>query len=156
MKILYTLFFIITASSVTAQKSFKQNYPYIEVLGNGLILSANYEKQLSKKPGLGIHLGIGIGGKKPAIPIGLKYIFNAGGNKSFVETGFGITLLEREMWDEDLIPTAKNPYEPGFIPSIGYRHHTTSGFMFRINYTPVFNKYETLAAFGGITIGWQL
>lgn len=137
----------------------KRNTAYLEVLGNGLILSANYEQKLKKIPSLAWHAGVGLGGDKPSIPFGVKYLFNIKGQKSFIETGCGITLLEREMWTGGRLnynpATDKNNYVPGFIPSVGFRYHASSGFMGRINYTPVFNRFEGLAFFFGISMGWR-
>jgi hypothetical protein len=53
---------ILVATSLPAQKPFKKNTIYGELGGNGLVLSANYERQLGHKPGVGVHIGIGIGG----------------------------------------------------------------------------------------------
>ncbi len=148
-----TWFFISTASSQTV---FKRNSAYAEFMGTGLVLSANYERQLSQKPGFGVHIGVGLGGYKPAIPLGVKYILDLGNEKSFAEAGLGITLAEMELWDSDYNhPSDKNPYKPGFIPSIGYRHHSKSGFMWRTNYTPLFSKWKNAPWLFGVSVGWR-
>lgn len=147
--------FILLLFNAKAQKTFKQNTVYAEIVGNGLILSANYERQLTKKPGLGLHVGIGLGGDMPAIPLGLKYIILFKNKKSLFEAGLGVTLMESEMWESKIIRTEKDPYQPGYIPSIGYRHHTKYGLMWRINFTPVYNKKIEPLYNGGLSIGWR-
>ena len=147
----------LSASQLTAQNSFKKNTLYGEILGNGLVLSANYERQLGDKPGFGLHIGVGLGGYKPAIPLGVIYLFETGNQKSFIETGAGITLGERDMWKEyNYIQLEKNSYKPGFIPSFGYRHHTSYGFMWKVSYTPVFSSYRNIPLFFGIAAGWRI
>jgi hypothetical protein len=155
-KILPYLLCLIIANQLLAQKPFKKNTVYAEILGNGIVLSANYEKQVGSKEGLGVHIGIGLGGNKPAIPLGLKYLFGLGNNKSFLETGLGITFGERDLWIENNNQVSKKSYNAAFIPSVGYRHHTNYGLMWRINYTPVFSSYRNLIGFAGISIGWRL
>lgn len=150
---------IFVAMQLQAQKSFKRNTLYGEIAGNGLILSVNYEKQLGNKPGLGLHFGVGLAGDKPSFPFGAKYLFQLGKERSFLEIGAGVTLMEREIWDQNWINVGrdkKNSYGPGFIPSIGYRYHAPKGFMWRINYAPVFNKYRTEAVYFGVSVGWRI
>lgn len=158
-KILLITIFIFTASQLPAQKSFQKNTLYAEIMGSGVVLSANYERQLSDEPGFGLYIGAGLGGDKPAIPLGAKYLYDIGGKrKSFIETGAGIVLAEEDVWDDSPIPVQKdkNPYKVAFVPCIGYRHHTPYGLMWRINYTPVFSSYRNIPLFGGVSIGWRL
>ncbi len=155
------LFFLIAAIFATiqlpAQKTFKRNTLYCETLGNGLVLSVNYERQMKSEPGLGLHIGVGLGGNRPAFPLGVKYLILLDKEKSFFEMGAGITLAERDLWSETNSSQFKSDtYSAGFIPSIGYRHHTSKGLMWRINYTPVFNKYRNELVFFGFSIGWRI
>ncbi len=152
-KLITVILFLLPAIVLPAQK---RNTAYMEVLGNGLVLSANFERQMKKLPQLALHAGAGVGGEKPTIPVGVKYLFGLKDKKSFIETGVGVTLMERDLWDDNFNRNIdKNRYSPGIIPSIGYRYHAASGFMGRINYTPVFNEYKGLAFFGGIAMGWR-
>lgn len=154
-----TFFFIATilaSISMQGQKTFKKNTSYFEIAGNGVVLSLNYERQVGTKPGLGFHIGIGLGGDGPAIPLGAKYLFGLGNQKSFIETGIGVTLAEQQLWDsKSNISSYRDPYKAAFIPSIGYRHQTKYGLMWRLNYTPVFSKYRNILGFGGFSIGWS-
>jgi hypothetical protein len=146
---------IIAFTSLSAQKAFKQTTFYGEIMGNGLTISVNYERQLSDKPGLGLHIGLGLGSEMPVIPIGAKYLFKLKNEKSFIEAGLGITLTDYSF------STLKhnvdnNRLKAAFIPSVGYRHHTSYGLMWRLNYTPVFLNYRSIWYVGGFSIGWRL
>ena len=147
---------IFAVFQLPAQKSFRRNALYAEILGNGLVLSANYERQMSTKPGLGLHIGIGLGDDKPAFPLGAKWLFDIDKQESFLEIGAGITLAEQGLWETNFNQLKRNSYSAGFIPSIGYRYHSPKGFMWRINYTPVFNRYRTELLFFGLSIGWRI
>jgi hypothetical protein len=154
--VLFTLG-IIVCSRITAQKPFKKNTLYSELAGNGLVLSANYERQLGNKPGLGLHIGAGLGGYKPAIPAGVNYLFDLGKHKSFIEAGAGVVFVDRDFLDDkNNIPYADKSYKAGFTPTIGFRHHSPYGLMWRINYTPVFSKYRNLPVYAGISVGWRI
>jgi len=59
-KILLCTAAIFAACQLSAQKSFKRNTAYFEIAGNGLVLSVSYERQLSNKPGFGLHAGVGL------------------------------------------------------------------------------------------------
>ena len=149
---LCTIFIVVNA---LCQDNFRKNTLYVELLGNGGALSINYERQLMNKPGLGIHIGAGLGDTKIDIPTGLIYLFELKNKKSFLETGAGITFAEQSLWQEHFSnePGIHN-YKPGFIFSIGYRHHTSYGLMWRINYTPIFTKYRDIPFFFGCSAGW--
>ena len=152
--------FLIAAISImqlSAQQPYKKNMVYFEVGGNGLGLSVGFERQVGKKAGLGWHAGISLSGYKPGIISGVKYLIDLGNHKSFLETGFGITLADREyMGAKTNNQTDYNPYTPAYIPSVGYRHHTKYGLIWRVNYTPVFSKYNNIALYPGIAVGWRL
>jgi len=155
-KIFFTVAAIFTACQLPAQKSFKRNIFYFEILGNGLVLSLNYERQITNKPGLGFHAGVALAGDKPAFPLGAKYLFELGKQRSFLEVGAGVTIAEQDMWEENLNSFNADPYKPGFIPSVGYRYNAPKGSMWRINYTPFFNKYRTEFLFFGVSVGWRI
>ncbi len=155
MRKAFIILLMITATKLQAQKTFKQHSAYIEILGNSGLLSVNYELQLNKNPGFGMHAGIGLGGDKPAIPLGVTYLFQIGGQKSFLETGAGVTLAEREFWVERINRLPDNPYQIAWIPSIGYRHHTNYGLMWKLIYSPFFHKERTELLFFGAAIGWR-
>jgi len=155
-KILLCITAIFGACQLPAQKPFKQNTVYLEMAGNGLVLSLNYERQISGKPGLGLHAGVGLADNKPSFPVGVKYLFDLGRERSFLEVGAGVTLAEQDMWETNYNQSKPDPYKAGFIPSVGYTYKAPKGFMWRINYTPVFNKYRTELLYFGLSIGWRI
>ncbi|GEM_PF-5090725 len=56
-----TLFLAISGIAFCSygQTTFKRNDIYLEAGGNGLFASINYERQLTKQPGLGFRLDVG-------------------------------------------------------------------------------------------------
>jgi hypothetical protein len=59
---------------------FEKNTVYAEFGGNGIDWSANYERQLGKKPGLGVRAGMGYASSteefRISVPIGVNYLFD--------------------------------------------------------------------------------
>lgn len=147
---------LLAAPLLAQQKNFKKNTAYFEAGGNSLGLGIGYERQMGKKTGLGLHLGISLGGNKPGIVTGTKYLVGLGNHKSFLETGLGVTLVDREyIGAKRNNQTNYNPYTPVFIPSVGYRHHTRYGLMWRVNYTPFISKYDSPAHYVGLSVGYR-
>jgi hypothetical protein len=149
----FTLLLALSLFSVCSygQTTFKQNDIYLEAGGNGLFGSVNYERQLTKQPGLAFRVGIGFYSEKAfylTIPVGINYSFNLKDNKSFIEAGLGATWTRI---DGDLFGDSKNPqgdHFVNFVPSIGFRRHTSNDMMWRISVTPVVNKYTFVPWFG--------
>ena len=154
--LLFTISILLAARLTAQQQSIKRNTAYFEVGGNGLGFSVGYERQVGKKTGLGLHAGISLSGNKPGLVTGAKYLVDLGNHKSFLETGLGVNLADREYLGakQDMI-TGHNPYTAVFIPSVGYRHHTRYGLMWRVNYTPFISKYNNEALYAGISVGWR-
>lgn len=146
---------LFAANGLSAQTNFKQHTAYAEVFGNGGVLSVNYELQVKKKPGLGIHGGIGLGGDKPAIPLGVKYLFKISSQTSFLETGVGFTAAEKGFWVGRIKPLPDNSYIIAIIPSVGYRYHTNYGLMWKLIYSPFFSNEQIGFLFFGAAIGWR-
>ena len=153
-----TLFLVafLVSTSLMAQKDFKRNDVYFEFLGNGIIASVNYERQLQEKPGLGVRFGIGfLSGDeqfRASIPLGVNYLVNLGNNKSFLDAGIGGTwsvatglkTIEQETTAGGVRVRDYNERIWSAIPSVGYRHHTTGNFMWRTSFTLILNKYRTI------------
>jgi len=118
-----------------AQNGFKQNDIYLEVGGNGIVASLNYERQLSKQPGLGFRTGVGIVPMVGvSVPAGINYLIKTKNENSFIETAFGVTYLISDEKKSDKIE------QINFVPSVGYRRHTKKNNLFRVNFTPIFNN----------------
>ena len=154
-KYFLTILTIGALTFVFGQSAFKKNDIYLEAGGNGLFGSVNYERQLTKEPGLGARIGIGFYSENAfylTIPIGINYLFKLKSAKSFIDAGLGVTWTRI---DGKLFGDSKNSngeHFVNFIPSIGYRRHTSKDLMWRISLTPVANRYG-LVPWLGASIG---
>lgn len=142
-KILTTIA-ICTALCSFGQNNFLKNDIYLEAGGNGLYGSVNYERQLTKTPGLGVRAGIGFYSENDfyiTIPVGINYLFKLNNEQSFIDAGLGATW---SRMDGKLFTDNKNLNDDhfvSFVPSIGYRRHTPKNVMWRISATPIANKH---------------
>ena len=130
------LLFILTYTS--GQGAFKKNDIYLEAGGNGLFGSISYERQLAKEPGLGVRIGLGIYWEYSnflTLPLGINYLFKLKNKKSFIDAGLGVTFTGID--DKSVMGL----HFVNFVPSFGYRRHTSKNVMWRISLTPVINKY---------------
>jgi hypothetical protein len=138
-KILFAIILISCVANLTnGQNTFKQNDIYLEAGGNGLWASVNYERQLTKEPGIGARIGIGFYTDNSfyvTIPVGINYLFNIKNNKSFIDAGLGVTWAR-----SDEHPLLGLNFV-NFIPAIGFRRHTSKNVMWRISLAPIINKY---------------
>ncbi|MGC8751097.1 hypothetical protein [Hydrotalea sp.] len=127
-----------------SQNSFKRNDIYLEAGGNSLFTGINYERQLTKQPGLGVRVGVGMYSENAfylAIPIGINYLFTTNNPKGFIDVGVGTTFARENaklFWEKK---TIADDHFVNFIPSFGYRRHTTQNMLWRISFTPVINRY---------------
>jgi hypothetical protein len=139
------IFTIVITSCVVGQINFKKNDIYLEAGGNGLFGSVNYERQLTNEPGLGVRLGIGFYTENAfylTIPVGINYLFKLKNSRSFIDAGLGVTWTREEGTFIGSNSHYKGDDFVNFIPSIGYRRHTSKNVMWRINLTPVINKFS--------------
>ena len=156
MKYILIFLFIITfTNSSFAQTSFKRNDIYFEAGGNGLFASVNYERQLTKLPGIGARIGIGFYTENAfylTIPVAVNYLFKLKGDKSFLDAGLGLTWarVNADVFGKSI--ENDESHFANFTPSIGYRLHTSKDLMWRINITPIVNKYA-FTPWLGISLG---
>lgn len=91
MKNFLLAFFIFEGVTYTcAQSTLKKNDIYLEAGGNGLFGSVNYERQLTKEPGLGARIGAGFYTENAfylTIPVGINYLFALKSDRSFIDAG---------------------------------------------------------------------
>jgi hypothetical protein len=158
-KYFLTILAIISCTLVFSQPIFKKNDIYFEFLGNGIYASLNYEHQFANQPGFGIRLGIGYYSDRDfdiSIPAGINYLFKLKNERSFIDAGLGATWSRaggmKSIFQEAASGSVGNAHLISFIPSIGYRRHIKGNFMWRISFTPVFNKYKQVP-YGGISVG---
>ena len=127
------------------QNVFKKNNIYLEVGGNGLFGSVNYERQLTKEPKFGLHVGIGFYTEKAfylTYPAGISYFFKLKRENSFIDAGLGYTWTQiQETFNRNVTYSERDNFG-NFIPSVGYRrHYEQQGLMWRLSITPIINKY---------------
>jgi hypothetical protein len=156
-QILILIFLTLTISSYSfgQTNTNKFNTLYVELGGNGLFLSANYERQILKNTRLNLHFGTGIYGVKPSIltiPFGVNYLLKLKKVNSYIDFGFGVTYTKADVKLYTIVHRSLNSNVNSdfinIIPSIGIRHQTRKNFMYRFSLTPVFNQYEGLPFFG--------
>ena len=146
---------ILFVNIVTHGQQPSKNFVYIEAFGNVLFGSVNYERQLTSQPGIGVRFGVGFYSENAfylTIPVGVNYLFALEKYGTFIDAGLGVTWTRI---NGQLFGNAKQLQVDNwvnFVPSIGYRRHTSRNLMWRISLTPVANKY-TLVPWLGVSIG---
>ncbi len=153
--LLLLIFTTIYVIHLFGQTKFVRNNIYLEAGGNGLFGSINYERQLATQPGFGIRLGVGFHSENMfylTIPVGIVYLLNLTGDKSFIDAGLGATWsrIEGKLFQSSI--SNKGEDFVSFIPSIGYRHQTKQNLMWRISITPIVYKHG-LVPWTGLSIG---
>lgn len=133
------------------QSTFKANNLYLELGGNGLWTSLNYERQLTNEPGLGVRVGVGFYTENAfylTIPVGINYLFRLKDNRSFIDAGLGTTWAGIGKISTDPLKNAREFNFVNFVPSIGYRRESSGNLMWRVSLTPVANKFGLVPWFG--------
>jgi hypothetical protein len=178
MKRFHIILFIVLINSVLgnhmiAQKGggdYRRKGVFLEILGNGLLATVNYDMRFNKnrQDGLGFRVGIGglsVNGTDNAglsvnagiltIPFEINYL--SGKRRSAFEAGLGLTPLfisaKIKLDDEKFGGSGSGTN--GFL-SLGYRYQPINkGFLFRINWTPIINSYGISPAWFGISFGFS-
>ena len=155
MKACILFSFLLFSKLLLAQDAFKRNDFYLEAGGNGLFASVNYERQLTKEPGVGVRVGVGFYTENAfylTIPVGINYLFPVKNHRSFIDAGLGLTWarIDGKLFGSDKYSNGE--HFVNFIPSIGYRKHTTKDVMWRFSITPVINN-DAFTPWLGISIG---
>jgi len=164
--IIFILFAYITQGEVSAQSNSTEdivtapNSIFVEVAGQGIMLSANYDRILfSTTPhnvalsaGLGFWININFSSTKDesgvTIPVNVSYLF--GGNHK-LELGIGYTLapnLSINIDDEWI-------HSDGLITAvIGYRYQPVDGgFLFKTGFVPILGD-EGIIRYFGFSLGY--
>ena len=160
----FTLFLALTSTQqLFAQESSNTNPAtsraqniFIELGGQGLTFTANYDSRFSnKRDGIGGRAGIGYlsvdGDKVTTIPLSLNYLLGKSGK--YFELGLGATYISTSGDAEVLF----NKNESNVIGTMSffYRVQTEdSGFAFRIGLSPVFSRDFFLPYYGGLSLGY--
>ena len=160
--IIFILFAYITQGEVSAQSNSTEdivtapNAIFGEFLGQGIVLSANYDRMLFDTTPHNVAIRVGIGywveisfssssdESGITIPLNASYLF--GGNHKF-ELGLGLTLAPGITYNElsDWIITAL----------IGYRYQPIDGgFLIRAGLVPIFED-DGIIGFFGLGLGFS-
>ena len=160
--IIFILFAYITQGEVYAQSNSTEdivtapNSIFVELAGQGIVLSANYDRMLfdttphniAIRVGIGIwatiSMGSGSGHNGVTIPVNASYLY--GGNHKF-ELGLGFTFAPNITIEHlsDLIFTAL----------IGYRYQPIDGgFLIRAGLVPIFGD-DGIIGFFGLGLGFS-
>jgi hypothetical protein len=154
-KQILTVLALFATTLLFGQENFKKNDIYLEAGGAGLFGSVNYERQLTKEPGLGVRIGIGFYSENAfylSIPVGINYLFKLNNDKSFIDAGLGATWarIDGKLFEDSKNSNGNNFVN--FVPGIGYRRHTLKDVMWRISVAAVANK-DALTPWLGASIG---
>jgi len=126
-------------------RPYKQNQFFLELGGNGIFYSVNYERLLSEnfsiRGGIGYTPGlIFVEGTFIHIPVTASYLI--GSNSSKFETGLGFTYFSGK--DVEIFGLEGEDKSVILLTGIiGYRYISQNGFVFRIAFTPFYNPNET-------------
>lgn len=147
------------ASKVFAQKE-SHGTLYMELFGNGLTYSLNYDMRFSGKPdGIGGRAGIGYfaidGISLATVPLMVNYLM--GKNGKYFEIGAGATYLaaaDRQNSNPTGSPINRGTGWIGSL-SFGYRSQPVDGgFLFRAGLTPFFDRSSFWPFWPQVSVGY--
>jgi hypothetical protein len=159
---LFIISLFISSSTILAQNSDttkRAQNVYFEILGPGVLYSANYDTRFSKRQdGLGIRAGISYATIEDAslftVPVQLNYLLGKGGK--YFEVGLGATYgtasVDFGFMDDD------NETGSTVIGTMtfGYRRQPVEGgFMFRAGVSPVFGHGSFVPYWPYVSFGYS-
>lgn len=134
-----------------------KNTVFVEALGNGLFGSINYERQLTKEPGLSLRAGIGFYTEYDfylTLPFSIQYLIDLNRN-NFIETGIGYTRADAgadDIFNNESVKNSDNLNN--LFLSVGYKKHFGKDWMWKANFTPLItNNKEVTLPWIGVSIG---
>ncbi|MEO5889710.1 MAG: hypothetical protein ABIQ31_05620 [Ferruginibacter sp.] len=146
---------IIICLTTKAQLKTKKDAIYLELGGNGIYGSINYERLVNAGNGdLTFRIGAGYysGNQqfRMSLPIGVNYLFALQNKNSFIDFGIGATWASAPGLIKDSKTRIRdyNKYIVNFIPSLGWRTHVKSAYMFRASLTPIINNSRVIPSVG--------
>jgi hypothetical protein len=140
-----------------------KNVVYLELLGNGVGYSFNYERRLADR--LWGRIGAGYSpildiSRLAAFPVGVSYLF--GKKSKFLETGLVTTFAyadSDDRFEDTFFEDALLEEVFGIIlsPTIGYRYQPQEkNLFFKIAFTPLFTPFEKkFLPSGGLSLGYS-
>ena len=155
----YLVFFLLLFTTTGfSQTDLKRSTVYFEAGGNGLIASLNYEILVTRQRNFGFRAGIGyapIDEGYIIVPFGIDYLFKLGRQGNFLDAGFGATWSrnrEHSSWGYGGDVYETDAPMMSYIPSLGFRRHTSKNWMWRISGAGVFNR-DGASPWLGFSIG---
>ncbi len=160
--VLFIMFVISLSTTLSGQKKASigsatfegaKNAFYVELLGNGLLFSANYDVRIANK--FGIRAGIGYVGSTEGeggiLTIPVMGNFLLGNNGRYFEVGAGITYVSG---DSDLFNDDGFSSVLGTLSFMYRRQPVDGGFMWKIGLTPFLAEGIFVPYWGGVGIGY--
>jgi hypothetical protein len=146
---------IIICLTTKAQSQIKKNDVYLELAGNGIYGSINYERIIKAGKGvLTFRIGAGYysGDQefRMSLPTGVNYLFPLRNKNSFIDLGVGATWASAPglITDSKTGVRDYSKYIVNFVPSLGWRTHIKNSYMFRASLTPIINNNRLLPSMG--------
>ena len=149
------------AAAQEVQPPLARNAVYVELLGNGLFYSVNYDRLLTPKVAGRVGLMFataeddeGDSGTFAIVPLMGSYLWGDG--NSHFETGIGLAVATANFdfeggFDLDESGSTTGVYGTGVL---GYRYQRPGGgFLFRVGLTPVFTTND-FAPWFGLSFGY--
>ncbi len=156
MKSIMTLLIItvlLSTGSALAQSYYHRDHGlYLEIMGTGGELSANYEKIINNR--ISVRVGAGLTGvafrKGYAIPFSVSTLLGA--NQNYLELGVGGSYIgiDADSTDDTYLDILENQLVGNAI--VGYRYLGDYGFTFRLAFTPAYTK-DGFQPMGGAMFG---
>lgn len=146
--------YVLTLSAAHAQSAYvSRNSLLMEVGGNGMFGSINFERHITKTPLVSVRAGLGYyrqGGRSfITVPVGANLLLRLKKHPNwFADLGLGMTYSPHNSFLFGDSGTPLTPYTLAFVPSLGLRYYARSGTMFRVSITPLHDKYDRQAWFG--------
>lgn len=153
---------LISTNQSDAQNSktkHKKNQVYLEIFGDGLIYSVNYERLVTEDFTLRVGFGytpglIFVEGNFIQIPVTASYLL--GGQSSKLEMGLGATFFSGQ--DVEFLGIDAEDFSVVLVTGIlGYRYVSRGGFVFRIALTPFYSSESepNFNLYGGLSFGFM-
>jgi hypothetical protein len=163
-KALIVMLLFLTSAGISAQKKTSKvsstfdgskNAFFVELLGNGLLFSANYDVRVANK--FGVRAGIGYFGSTDGdggiLTVPAMGNFLLGKNGRYFEVGAGITFVKISGTD-DIFDTDKSSSVFGTLSFMYRRQPVDGGFMWKIGLTPILAEGVFIPYWGGVGIGY--
>lgn len=152
---------LLNMNQLKAQEDKRAQNVFVEILGQGLLFSANYDTRFgNRRDGLGGRAGIGYigadGSSVTTVPVSLNYLLGKG--KNFFEIGLGATFASAKVGDSFIFDDEDGSSRGnGVIGTMSFSYRlqpVDSGFAFRAGFTPVFNKNNFIPYYFGLSLGY--